>query len=45
MWNDPEIGIVWPAFLGEKNFDPARIILSDKDKVHPPLSALKNQYR
>ena len=42
MWNDPVIGIVWPAFLGEKNFDPARVILSDKDKVHPPLSALKN---
>ena len=45
MWNDSEIGIVWPAFLGEKNFDPARVILSDKDKIHPPLSALKNQYR
>lgn len=41
MWNDPEIGIVWPAFLGEKSFDPARVILSDKDMVHPPLSAIQ----
>ena len=41
MWNDPELGIEWPAFLGEKNLDPAKVILSDKDKIHPALSTLK----
>ena len=41
MWNDPELGIEWPAFIGEKTLDPAKVILSDKDKIHPALSALK----
>lgn len=41
MWNDPELGIEWPAFLGEKTLDPAKVILSDKDKIHPALSACK----
>ena len=41
MWNDPELGVEWPAFLGEKNLDPAKVILSDKDKIHPALSTLK----
>ena len=41
MWNDPELGVKWPAFLGEKNLDPAKVILSDKDKIHPALSTLK----
>lgn len=41
MWNDPELGIEWPAFLGEKTLDPAKVILSDKDKIHPTLSSLK----
>lgn len=38
MWNDPEIGIVWPAMQGDEVFDEAKIILSDKDKVHPAFS-------
>ena len=41
MWNDPELGIEWPAFLGEKTLDSAKVILSDKDKIHPALSSLK----
>ena len=41
MWNDPELGIEWPAFLGEKTLDPAKVILSDKDQIHPALSACK----
>lgn len=41
MWNDPELGIEWPAFLDEKTLDPAKVILSDKDKIHPALSSLK----
>lgn len=39
MWNDPEIGIVWPAMQGEEVFDESKIILSDKDKVHPAFKA------
>lgn len=38
MWNDPEIGIVWPAMQGDEVFDETKIILSDKDKVHPAFS-------
>ena len=41
MWNDPELSIKWPAFLGEKTLDSAKVILSDKDKIHPALSACK----
>ena len=32
IWNDPEIGIKWPA--GEVG---GKVILSDRDKVHPRL--------
>ena len=43
MWNDPAIGIEWPALEGDTEFDPAKIILSDKDKRHPSLSGLLYQ--
>ncbi len=34
MWNDPEIGVEWPMDeIGDNE-----LILSDKDKVHPPFS-------
>ncbi len=36
MWNDPEIGIVWP-YDGE-------ILLSEKDKKHLPLSVQKIEF-
>ena len=36
MWNDPEIGIIWP-FDGE-------ILLSEKDKLHPMLKDLKIEF-
>lgn len=39
MWNDPAIGIDWPAMDGDSVFDETKIILSDKDKAHPPFSA------
>lgn len=35
MWDDPAIGIEWPALEGDTGFDAAKVILSDKDKVHP----------
>lgn len=37
MWNDPAIGIEWPALDGDEVFDESRIILSEKDKAHPLL--------
>lgn len=45
MWNDSKIGIEWPALEGDAEFDPARLILSDKDKVHPPLEKLNGLFR
>ena len=40
MWNDPAIGVEWPALEGDDAFDPSKLVLSDKDQVHPPLSSL-----
>lgn len=34
MWNDPAIGIEWPALQGDEEFDETKVILSEKDKVH-----------
>ena len=34
MWDDPEIGIAWPIAEGME------LVLSEKDKKHPPLSEL-----
>lgn len=42
MWNDPKIGIEWPALDGDDHFDGSQLVLSDKDRRHPPLSALQN---
>lgn len=35
MWNDPAIGIEWPAMDGDDAFDESKLVLSDKDKSHP----------
>ena len=42
MWNDPKIGIEWPALDGDDLFDESQLVISDKDRRHPPLSALQN---
>ena len=42
MWNDPKIGIEWPALDGDDHFDESQLVLSDKDRRHPSLSALQN---
>ena len=38
MWNDPAIGIKWPAVQGEKEFSEEHILLSEKDQRHPKFS-------
>lgn len=35
MWNDPSIGVQWPALEGDSAFDSSKIVLSEKDKAHP----------
>lgn len=37
MWDDPAIGIEWPPLSGDEAFDPAKVVLSDKDRCHPPF--------
>lgn len=37
IWNDPSIGIEWPALEGDDVFDPSKVILSERDRRHPPL--------
>lgn len=39
MWNDPALAIEWPPLEGDDVFDPSKLVLSDKDKVHPPFQA------
>ena len=41
MWNDPAIGVEWPALEGDDAFDPSKLVLSDKDQAHPALSSLQ----
>lgn len=38
LWNDPDLGIDW-------QIDPARALLSDKDKVQPRLADLPAYFR
>ena len=40
MWNDPAIGIEWPAMQGDSVFDEGKVVLSEKDKKHPSLDSL-----
>ena len=37
MWDDPAIGVEWPPLSGDESFDPAKVILSEKDRHHPPF--------
>lgn len=38
MWNDPDLGIEWPALQGDTVFDPSKLVLSEKDKCHPAFA-------
>ena len=40
MWDDPEVGIDWPALRGDEVCDPSKVVLSDKDKVNAALRDL-----
>lgn len=35
MWNDPAIGVEWPAMDGDDVFDETKLVLSEKDTQHP----------
>lgn len=39
MWNDPALGIEWPALEGDDSFDASKVKLSDKDQKHPSFQA------
>ena len=39
MWNDPVLGIEWPALEGDDAFDPTKVILSERDKEHPTFGS------
>ena len=41
MFDDPEIGISWPALHGDDVFDIAKLTLSEKDKKHPSFAEFK----
>lgn len=40
IWNDPCVGIKWPALQGDNVFDRAKVILSDKDMRHPAFTKI-----
>ncbi|MCQ2751961.1 MAG: dTDP-4-dehydrorhamnose 3,5-epimerase [Coriobacteriales bacterium] len=35
IYNDPDIGIEWPALDTDAKFDESKILLSDKDRINP----------
>lgn len=35
MWDDPSIGVEWPALKGHDVFDSSALILSEKDRRYP----------
>lgn len=39
-WDDPTVGVEWPALDDDASFDAAKITLSEKDKIQPCLSEL-----
>ncbi len=43
MFNDPEIGISWPALHGDEVFDTSKITLSEKDTKHPSFKEYKEK--
>lgn len=42
LWNDPALGIAWPAVEGETMFDVRSVVLSEKDQRHDEMWRAKN---
>lgn len=42
MWDDPALGIEWPAVEGETMFDVRSVVLSEKDQRHDEMWRAKN---
>ena len=42
-WDDPTLAIAWPPLRGDAAFDPAKLILSEKDQHHPTLCELRER--
>ena len=40
LWNDPEIGIEWPALDGDEVLDPEKLIMNERDANLPTLREL-----
>ncbi len=40
-WDDPAIGIDWPALQGDDVFNPSKIILSEKDSLLGSIAAVR----
>ena len=40
MWDDPALGIEWPALDDDAQLDPSKLVLSEKDKSHPAFEQL-----
>ena len=38
MWNDPAFAIDWPPLEGDSAFDASKLVLSEKDRCHPPFA-------
>ena len=36
-WDDPTLGIAWPPLEGDAAFDPTKLVISEKDRKHPPF--------
>lgn len=43
VWNDPTVGIEWPALQGALFFCEQNIVLSDKDKIHSTFEGFLNE--
>ena len=41
MYNDPAVGIEWPPLEGDAVFDSSKVMLSEKDRRHPPFAKVE----
>ena len=39
-WDDPAIGIDWPALQGDDVFNPSKMILSERDSLLGSIAAV-----